>query len=147
MTYSVVIPTNRSPVDYMPTLQSLENQTMWAQKIFLIIDKVITQTQLDQIKEEVSQHCAKDFCQTIEYVTNINHAYIPHRGVSYVRNFGISLVKSLYTLCVDDDNTFEHNFVEDLVRISDVYQEKYNQPCLLIPTEWYKGKIRSRGYR
>jgi hypothetical protein len=60
-----------------------------------------------------------------------------------VRNYGILCVQTEYLLSVDDDNTFDADFIQSF--FSSI--REIQKPSLLIPTEYHQGQIRSRGYR
>lgn len=147
MHYTVIIPTNRAIEKIIPLLQSLEAQTEQASTIFIVYDKVLGPSELTSMQTYISANCSDHFVDTIERITNINHAFVPHTGVSYMRNFPIRLVKTPYILYIDDDNTFAHDFTQRLLQTATVYRKQHNTDCILIPTERYQGHIRSCGYR
>jgi GT2 family glycosyltransferase len=147
MKYSVIIPTNRAIEKILPLLQSLEAQTEQASAIFIVYDKILGPSELSSMQTYVSANCSDDFADTIEWITNINHAFVPHTGVSYMRNFAINAIKTPYILYVDDDNTFAHDFTQRLLHTATAYHKQYNTDCILIPTERYQWSVRSRGYR
>ncbi len=98
MKYSVIIPTNRAIEKILPLLQSLEAQTEQAAAIFIVYDKILGPSELASMQTYVSANCSDDFVDTIERITNINHAFVPHTGVSYMRNFAINAIKTPYIL-------------------------------------------------
>lgn len=146
MKYTVIIPTNRPIEKILPLLQSLEAQTEQASTIFIVYDKVLGPSELTSMQTYVSSNCSDDFADTIERITNIDHAFVPHTGVSYMRNFAVHLVKTPYILYVDDDNTFAHDFCSILLQTATAYHKQSDTDCMLIPTERYQWHIRSRGY-
>ena len=147
MKYSVIIPTNRAIEKILPLLQSLEAQTEQAKAVFIVYDKILGPSELTSMQTYVIANCSDDFSDRIQRITNIDHAFVPHTGVSYMRNFPLQLVKTPYILYIDDDNTFAHDFTQRLLHTTTAYHKQYNTDCILIPTERYQWSVRSRGYR
>lgn len=138
MKYSVIIPTNRAIEKIVPLLQSLEAQTEQAAAIFIVYDKILGPNELKSMQTYVNANCSDDITDQIQWITNVDHAFVPHTGVSYMRNFAVHLVKTPYILYVDDDNTFAHDFAQRLLHTATAYHKQYNTDCILIPTERYQ---------
>lgn len=139
--YSIVIPSRRFLVDILPTIESISKQTLKPKKVFIILDKSIDKDFLYKYKFELSQNFWELF-SNIEIVSCVDYDFTPNNWVSYVRNFGFSLVNTDLVLSLDDDNVFEPEFCARLVSIVNLLEQK----TLLVPTEIHKNKVRSRGY-
>lgn len=146
MSYSVVIPTNRPIAALLPTLQSLQEQTIAAKQIIIVYDKILTQHDYDNILSVLHQNLQQGMLHRITVITNITHDFQVENGVSYNRNIGISYTKSDYILCIDDDNTVNSDFIQRLLQLTWRAEQKYAKHTLLVPTEYHKNTIRSRGY-
>jgi|GEM_PF-1414727 len=146
MSYSVVIPTNRPIAALLPTLQSLQEQTIAAKQIIIVYDKILTQHDYDAVVSVLHQNLQQGMLQRIILITNITHDFQVENGVSYNRNIGIAYTTSEYVLCIDDDNTVNSDFIQRLIQLERRAQEKYKKPVLIVPTEYHKNTIRSRGY-
>lgn len=147
MQYSVVIPTNRSITSLLPTLQSLQTQTVPATKILIVYDKILTQHDYDSMLQVIHQNLQAWMIDRIAFITHLTHEFEPHKGVSYLRNMWILHTKTDYILCIDDDNTVSSDFVERLLSLENDVMQKYRKHPLIMPTEYHKNSIRSRGYR
>lgn len=146
MSYSVVIPTNRPIAALLPTLQSLQEQTIAAKQIIIVYDKILTQHDYDAIVSVLHQNLQQGMLQRIILITNITHDFQIENGVSYNRNMGISQTTADYILCIDDDNTVNSDFIQRLLQLARRAEQKYHKHTLLVPTEYHKNTIRSRGY-
>lgn len=147
MHYSVIIPTNRAIEKILPLLQSVEAQTEAAATIFIVYDKILGPNELKSMQSYIATNCSDTFTDKIQRITNIDYPFTPHKGVSYVRNFAVHLVKTPYILYIDDDNTCAHDFTQRLLQTAIAYKKQSGTDCLLIPTERYEWQVRSRGYR
>jgi glycosyltransferase involved in cell wall biosynthesis len=146
MSYSVVIPTNRPIAALLPTLQSLQEQTIAAHQIIIVYDKILTQHDYDNIVLVLHQNLQQGMLHRIMLITNITHDFQVESGVSYNRNIGIAQTTADYVLCIDDDNTINSDFIQRLLVLEYKATQKYNQSVLIVPTEYHKNTIRSRGY-
>lgn len=135
MHYSVIIPTNRPVEKILPLLQSLEAQTEPASHIFIVYDKLLGPTELASMQSYLHANCS---LSTIQWITNVDHPFLPHKGVSYVRNFALHLIKTPYILYIDDDNTLGHDFASSLLAVAQAHKKTYMSDCLLVPTERYQ---------
>lgn len=146
MSYSVVIPTNRPIAALLPTLQSLQEQTIAAKQIIIVYDKILTQHDYDVILSVLHQNLQQGMLQRIMLITNITHDFQVGNGVSYNRNMGIYSAHADYILCIDDDNTVNRDFIQRLLQLERKTEQKYKKHVLIVPTEYHKNTIRSRGY-
>jgi glycosyltransferase involved in cell wall biosynthesis len=147
MHYSVIITSNRPIAAVLPTLQSLQEQTVAAKELILVYDKILTHQDHHALEHILSQNLQQGMLSRIVLITNISHNFQPESGVSYNRNYGIIQSTADYILCIDDDNTINTDFVQRLQILSVNSKEKFGTNCLIIPTEYHKHAIRSRGYR
>lgn len=148
--YSVIIPTNRPIEKILPTLFSLSMQSILADKIYLLIDKKIENKQEKEQLQNYKDTLHKElwaFTKKILIISEIDTSFKPNLWVSYVRNYWFSLVDSPLVLAVDDDNVFDTDFCERLIKTRKSIKQNTNKSSVLIPTETNKWKIRSRGYR
>jgi len=146
MSYSVVIPTNRPIAALLPTLQSLQEQTIAAKQIIIVYDKILTQHDYDAVVSVLHQNLQQGMLHRILLITNMTHDFQVENGVSYNRNIGIAATTSDHILCIDDDNTVNSDFIQRLLQLDRRAQEKYKKPALIVPSEYHKNTIRSRGY-
>ena len=146
MQYSVVIPTNRSIAAVLPTLQSLQKQTIAATQIIIVYDKLLTQNDYDSIHRVIRNNIQAWMIERISIVSNISHDFEPGQWVSAVRNAWIQHADSEYILCIDDDNTIASDCVKRLSILVKNAKEKYQQEPLIVPTEYHRNAVRSRGY-
>lgn len=77
MQYSVVIPTNRSISSLLPTLQSLQMQTVPAKQIIIVYDKIITQHDYDIIQQTFQQNLQAGMISRIVCITHMTHDFDP----------------------------------------------------------------------
>lgn len=145
--YSVVIPTRRPTEKILPTLISISLQTYLPEKVFLIRDTEIKKEEFDDYKKYILEKLWSEFYKRIVFICHLNSSFKPGLWVSYVRNYGISLVNAPMVLAVDDDNVFDTDFCARLMTTRNRIHEKKKITPLLIPTEKYQGEIRSRWYR
>ncbi len=146
MQYSVVIPTNRPIAAVLPTLQSLQKQTISATQIIIVYDKLLTQNDYDSMQHVIRNNMQAWMIERISIISNISHDFQPDQWVSVVRNTWIQYADSDYILCIDDDNTIASNCIQRLSTLVHNAKMKYNQEPLIVPTEYHKNTIRSRGY-
>jgi len=147
MKYSIVIPTRRTAKQNLPLLQSISTQTFSPEKIFLILDKIHNKKSLQLFKKEIQKELPETIFTKIQFISNENSFFIPNKWVSYVRNYGFSLVNMPLLLSIDDDNIFNTNFCENFIKTRKTIKQKYKEEVILIPSEVYKWKTRSRGYK
>lgn len=146
MSYSVVIPTNRPIAALLPTLQSLQEQTLAAKEIVIVYDKILTQHDYDTIVLVLHQNLQQGMLHRIMLITNMTYDFQVENGVSYNRNIGVAHTTAEYILCIDDDNTVNSDFMQRLITLEYKAEQKYKKPVLIVPTEYHKNTIRSRGY-
>jgi len=144
--YSTLTSTNRPPEKIIPLLQSIQSQTIEPTHIFLVCDQEFTEESLQRYQKIIELKFPKTYFQKIIFITNLTHDFTPWKWVSYNRNFWIFKIKTKFLLSVDDDNIFEKDFVSNLIKISNTYHKKFKSDIVLIPTEYCRGRVRSRGY-
>ena len=143
MRYSAIIPTNRAPKDIAPTLDSLGRQTKLPDRIFILYDKSTSHDGFQEYSQAIDHYTPKYLYKRIIIIWEHTADFKAWQWVSYVRNYGILCVQTEYLLSVDDDNTFDADFIQSF--FSSI--REIQKPSLLIPTEYHQGQIRSRGYR
>lgn len=143
MKYSAIIPTNRTAQDIAPTIQSLGHQTVLPDRVFILYDKATSYEDFQEYSAGVDHNTPKSLQKRIIIISEHTADFRAWQWVSYVRNYWILCVQTDYLLSVDDDNTFEPNFIQSFLS----YTRQLKNPSILIPTEHHQWRIRSRGYR
>jgi glycosyltransferase involved in cell wall biosynthesis len=130
---SIVIPTRRDAWFLIPLLDSLKQQTHQAHEIIIVIDKYFDN------QKEYNSYCSQlssTWIQDYIIISHINNpTFMPSQWVSYVRNAWIKSVKSDLTLCIDDDNAMDSDFLYILINERDRLSKKYPKLAVLAPTE------------
>lgn len=130
---SIVIPTRRDASLLAPLLHSLQHQTRQADEIIILIDRHFD-----------DQQSYNAYCQQLSDIrdypyTIISHistpTFVPLQGVSYVRNIGINKSSSNLTMCIDDDNAMDSDFLWLLIKERTHLSQQYPKLALLAPTE------------
>jgi len=73
MQYSVVIPTNRPIASVLPTLQSLQKQSIASAQIIIVYDKILTQHDYDSMQQVIHNNLQTGMLDRIVLLTNISH--------------------------------------------------------------------------
>lgn len=134
--YSVVIPTNKSANDIQPLLSSLAEQTLPAQEIIIVWDFKASAPELEVYKIAVSIPFGPLKNTSVKVIhTHTDKSFKPWQGVSYVRNYGRSKVKSKYTLFIDDDNIFDSS---DSIQKLFAYTKSYNTDKSIVAPVQYR---------
>lgn len=146
MQYSVVIPTNRTDQTIAPLLWSLVQQSHKPYEVIIVADIAFESRE----KEEAYLEYVHTYGSwlPLQVITEQGHSdFVPQKGASYVRNYGINHARGEYILCIDDDNMLAPEMIKKLRR---QYQELWlvQHSGLVIPTERYRdtNQIRSQGY-
>ncbi len=147
--YSVIIPTNRPIEKIIPTLFALSIQVQPVDKIYLLLDIKASKWFEQLVREYKSEIQTQlgDFAKKILIISELDTSFKANLGVSYVRNYGFSLVDSPLVLSIDDDNIVDTDFCARLIQTRKEIKKTTNKSAVLVPTEKHKWKIRSRGYR
>ena len=108
MSYSVVIPTNRSFHHIEPLLVSLAQQTLIPWQLIIVLDRSIDIQELEEYTHRVKQLFLKLKKLQIDIISYHNDKKF-HVGkwASYVRNYGRKKVIHPDMMFVDDDNVFD----------------------------------------
>ncbi len=106
--YSFVIPTNRSFEQLRFLLWSISRQTISPEHIIIVYDHHCTLEEFDIYKRLITETISLS-CLIINPHSDEN--FFVGRGASYVRNYGRSKVSTPFMVFVDDDNTFDDDFV------------------------------------
>ncbi|MBS8121624.1 glycosyltransferase family 2 protein [Candidatus Vampirococcus lugosii] len=155
MNFSVVIPSRGNISKLQDIIESISKQDILAQKVYIIIDKFLSKDEFNVSKYFLSKNIDNNIFGRIELVSNINYNFCPNNGVSYVRNFGIGLVKTEYLYIIDDDNVFEKDFFKKtlseykyLNNKTEINKTKFEKN-ILCPTVMYRktGIIQSQGIK
>jgi len=146
MKYSIVIPTRRTAKQFLPLLKSISIQTFSPEKIIIVLDNKYDKDSFNLIKKEVKKEIPETVFAKIQFVSNANSFFVPNKWASYVRNYGFALVNTPYLMSIDDDNTFEADFTEKFIKTQKAIKQKYWEEVILIPSEIYEWRVRSRGY-
>jgi glycosyltransferase involved in cell wall biosynthesis len=141
MSYSVVIPTNRSFKDVASLLSDLASQSRLPQEIIIVIDRSITKKEEGSYRKKCEEIV---WSVSIRVISDATSDFSPWKGAAYVRNQWIVRAKSVYILGIDDDNKVADDFVEQMRKA----QKQVSDECVMIPTEYYRKTqvIRSQWY-
>lgn len=155
MNFSVVIPSRWNISKLQDIIESISKQDILAQKVYIIIDKFLSKDEFNVSKYFLSKNIDNNIFWRIELVSNINYNFCPNNWVSYVRNFGIGLVKTEYLYIIDDDNVFEKDFFKKtlseykyLNNKTEINKTKFEKN-ILCPTVMYRKTwiIQSQGIK
>lgn len=138
MIFEVVIPSIWNISKLEAILKSINSQTLRPDWVIILVDRELTKDDFDVLKYFLSRYVDNEFQQRINFFSNINSDLTPWKGVSYLRNFGISKVKAKFLCFLDDDNVFEQTFFEDLIKNRIYLKEKEEKDLLLSPTILYR---------
>lgn len=119
-------------------LKSIDTQTKFPDKIIILIDKYIDNTEYGELKYVLQKDLNQIVVNRLHIVSNINTDFVPWKWVSYVRNYWISISDSEFVYLIDDDNKFEQNFFSKSVEIRDSIKKTIKKDFLLSPTIIYR---------
>lgn len=136
MSYSVVIPSNRSFHHIEPLLQSLARQIFQPSQIVIVYDAYATVEEFEEYKE---------FITTTLWILKLTQIDIVHplsdrrfkigKWASYVRNYWTQQVKSRDMIFIDDDNTFDEYFTQKIFEYKN--DKTYNhERTLVVPVQY-----------
>lgn len=87
MQFDLVIPTRGDISTLTPLITALGEQTLLPERIFLIVDKVVSDDQSRAFAKEISALANYKVVSRLTFVTTATHDFHAGRGASYVRNF------------------------------------------------------------
>ena len=116
---TVVFPTRPNIHNIKWLLGSLDTQTFQDFKVIGIIDSKLTQTEFDELKNQALEWL-KNIKDRVHFVSNVNSDFIPQKGVSYVRNYGIKLADTEFINLFDDDEILKPDYLQKSFKIYDV---------------------------
>ena len=146
LSYSTITPTNRDFNDFKWLLRSLDQQTTLPEQVFILYDKKVNKSEHKKLESQVIK--CKNLKGRIELVTtHSDKNFYVEKWASRLRNYGFKLVKSSLVLSVDDDNEFDPNFCEEMLKC---YSKLFKKGEWVIqPIEEFRKTwmIRFSGYR
>ena len=131
MSYSVVIPTNRSFHHIEPLLVSLAQQTLIPWQLIIVLDRSIDIQELEEYAHRVKQLFLKLKKLQIDIISHHNDKKF-HIGkwASYVRNYGRKKVIHPDMMFVDDDNVFDDDFAMK------AFEYRQKDSVVWFPKQW-----------
>lgn len=117
-TFDVVIPTRGNYSVLEPLLKALVLQTCLPQQVVLIVDARLSDTEILELNNLIQKVIQKKILLNCVYHGQEYQSwkvFIAGKGVSYVRNVGISLTSSEFTCLLDDDVTFAPDFFQSML--------------------------------
>jgi len=134
MSYSVVIPTNRSFYHIEPLLQSLARQVFQPLQIVIVYDQYATVEEFEEYKDAIENVFLDLKLTQIDIIHPLTyHNFKIGKGASYVRNYGTKNVTSPDMIFIDDDNTFDEYFTQKIFE----YKNTYNpERTLVVPVQY-----------
>ncbi|MCK9466992.1 MAG: hypothetical protein M0P94_01575 [Candidatus Absconditabacterales bacterium] len=144
---TVVIPTRPNLENINGIFGSLDVQTFQDFKVVLMIDKVLTKEEFEDLKT-LSLKGLKNISNKIVFVSNINTDFVPQQGVSYVRNYGIKLADTEFINLFDDDELFDSDYLQKTFDIRNKHKKQIQKNFILTPTLMFRktGQIQSLGF-
>jgi hypothetical protein len=111
-------------------------QTLLPSQIVIVYDVYLTQEEFD-----LYTHAVQHICSIVHGIhLNIIHPFTHPmftigKGASYLRNYGIQQVTSPDMMCIDDDNTFDEDFMQ---KIFEYKKNKQHHPdqTLVVPLQY-----------
>lgn len=147
--YSVVIATIRTDETIRYVLSSLGKQTILPKEVIIVIDREFaSQTDREEYGQQLISYC--DTSLPLIFLNNLHHdRLLWQANASYAKNLGIQKASSDFFLCIDDDNTFAEDFIEQCMYYHKTIQEREGKnELIIVPTELYRDTqaIRSQWY-
>jgi len=141
---TVVIPTRPNLENINWIFWSLDVQTFQDFKVVLMIDKVLTKEEFEDLKT-LSLKWLKNISNKIVFVSNINTDFVPQQGVSYVRNYWIKLADTEFINLFDDDELFDSDYLQKTFDIRNKHKKQIQKNFILTPTLMFRktGQIQS----
>lgn len=134
---TVVIPTRPNIQNIHWIFWSLDVQTFQNFKVILMIDKVLTKEEFEDLKIQ-SLKWFKNISNKIYFVSNINTDFIPQQWVSYVRNYWIKLVDTEFLNLFDDDELFDSDYLQKTFDIRHEHKNYIQKDFVLTPTLMFR---------
>lgn len=137
--YSVVIATIRIDETIRYVLSSLGKQTILPKEVVIVVDREFgSQDDRDEYEQQLISYC--DTSLPLTFLNNLHHdRLLWQANASYAKNLGIQKASSDFFLCIDDDNTFDEDFVEQCFHYYESIQEREGKrELVIVPTELYR---------
>jgi len=134
---TVVIPTRPNIQNIQWIFWSLDIQTFQDFKVILMIDKVLTKEEFEDLKIQ-SLKWLKNISNKVYFVSNINTDFIPQQWVSYVRNYWIKLVDTEFLNLFDDDELFNSDYLQKTFDIRHEHKNHIQKDFVLTPTLMFR---------
>lgn len=149
MNFDVIIPSRWDLLNLEKLLRSIVWQNFCPTKIYIIIDKVLNKSELEEIKYFLWKWDLNSISNIVEIITNLTHEFLPWKWVSALRNYWISVSKSDFIYFLDDDNVFDSDFFSISNKIRLQINSNIKKDFILSPIIQYRTTdiVQSRGIR
>ena len=103
-------------------IKCLQGQSFTDFEVLFVVDKHLT---------EVGEFVSND--ARISFITNLNSSFRSKRHVndpqiggnaSQLRNYGIEAAQGEFILLLDDDNMFDHDYLENYFQFRDIHSKR-----------------------
>ena len=131
---TVVFPTRPNIQNIKWLLWSLDKQTFQDFKVIVLIDSKLSDKDLDDLKREALDWL-KNIKDKVNFISNVNSNFVPHKWVSYVRNYWIKLADTEFLNLFDDDEILKPDYLEKSFEIYEkiLKEKKELKEFILVP--------------
>lgn len=132
---SVVIPARVQTVTSLSkVLQALERQVFIDFEVIIVCDRFFGKVEWEYLYYWAQQHFT--ISDRIRFFSHLNSDFVPKSagGASYVRNFGIMQSRGEFVLLLDDDNSFDAEYLALCMHYYQEYAQKLDAEVVLTPT-------------
>lgn len=131
MSYSVVIPTNRSFHHIEPLLFSLKKQTFVIWQLVIVLDRSLGIEEREEYVHSVKKLFTSFKTIQIDIISHHNDKQFHiWKWASYVRNYGRKQVTFPDMMFVDDDNVFDDDFAMK------AFEYRQKDSIIWLPKQW-----------
>ena len=137
-----IVTANNGDVErFRPFLESIKNQTVYPENLHILLyPKEITLEKSNDRYKKVVKILSKECWIHVYFYRHGNSSYIPGKGIWYDRNRRLQKAKSEFVYLIDDDNSFDKDFikktVDEYIYISSL-EKKSSEWLIYSPTVLY----------
>lgn len=135
---SIVIPSRANNLSLLEQiLGCLAQQSFQDFEVLIVCDRDFTDQERETFQSTLFSFVNfpnKD--KKIRLFSHQNADFVPHHqgGASYVRNFGIKHAQGVYLQLFDDDNEFDADYLEKILKFHKQFTKKYQKEVVITPT-------------